>query len=850
MEKFKYIFLVVCINMLSFTAWTQSYNKQQIQLAEQLESLSKNVAPELAYIQTSKDIYETGEDLWFKVYLLDAKYLIPSFLSNTLYLQLINETNKKVVWQEKYEIQDGFANGRAYLASTLPEGDYLLTVYTPNSFFYDTNEFYATRKIKIKTDLTSRPSIAAKFDKPFYNRNDTIRIKLFPLSAQRDSLYAEITATLKQGNKRMEKEQTTTNGQGKTTIVLPPQDLIEGLQVTVNIKYKDRTESLILPIPTKSNAIQFTTFPEGGNLISGIQNKLAFKAVNPDGNPVDIKGTVFEDGTPIFELKSTHSGMGSIDFIPIIGKKYLVRFSEPAIDSTFILPEIYPEGISLQLVGRDKESLSFRVTQSPKLKPDNIYLRVQCRGVVYGMTMARLSSDLRIKVPLSDLPQGIAEVTLFNSNLVPVAERLVYVNQDRKLNITADLSQSIYPTRGEVSLKIIVKDEKGKPISANLGVTVFDKIYQNSNDSINILSHFYLSTQLKGRIYNPSFYFNSKSKSRDEALDLLMLTQGWRKYIWSESNLKIYTNVRHQVVFDGTKGKLYTANKKDVIPQDQAFVIAYSPNRDKKSAIIMSDSTGLFAVSPLHLKTWEGDYVYLKPPISPKFKALIQLTNPFDSINKVMRAAKIYYPLTCLLTAKEEIPIVPFAGQGAIMIKEVTIKGRTAITSGGKFLGKLDSLSHLNDYVCSFNVLNCPRHVYEPGSTKPVEGRRYFVIEHYNTPSESMKEVVYHSTAPLMSEEELLKKYNLSRVKAYYENVEYYKPNYDKESEDSVIPDFRNTLLWEPAVITDENGEATLSFYCSDINTGFVGRIEGVSGEGLLGTGGFNFKVRKLLPTP
>jgi hypothetical protein len=59
----------------------------------------------------------------------------------------------------------------------------------------------------------------------------------------------------------------------------------------------------------------------------------------------------------------------------------------------------------------------------------------------------------------------------------------------------------------------------------------------------------------------------------------------------------------------------------------------------------------------------------------------------------------------------------------------------------------------------------------------------------------------------------------------------------------STLADVRNTLFWSPSVITDENGEASITFYCSDINTGFTGRIEGVGDAGLLGVSAFDFRV-------
>jgi hypothetical protein len=774
-------FLLMFITIVTFSpVYAQSYSPQQIELAERLHSLAKNAPPELAYIQTSKDIYETGEDLWFKVNLLDAQYLIPSLLSKTLYLQLLNESTKKAVWQEKYEIQDGFANGRVYLDSNLPEGVYLLAAYTPNSFFGDPTEFYAIRRIKVVTDITT---------------------------------------------------------------------------------WK---ETLTIPVPDKVNTLQFTTFPEGGNLVSGIPSKVAYKAVNINGEPVDIKGTLFEDTTPIVEFKSIHAGMGSFIFTPDNSKKYFIRLSEPAIDSIFPLPEIYSSGMTMQLIKRDKESLSFKISQRPERNEEDIYLRVQCRGEVYGMTTARLSKDLLIKVPLSGLPQGITEITLFNSSLEPIAERLVYVNTDKKLNITTELSKEIYPTRGKSTLKITVKDEKGKPVMANLGVSVFEKLYQNPCDSDNILSYVNLSSQLKGRIYSPSFYFNSKSNDRDEALDLLMLTQGWRRYIWNEMNLKKITEVHQQVIFDGIKGEVNYPDRKNKIPKDQTFVIVFSPNVDQKNVLVATDSIGIFLVPQYYLKAYERDYIYMKPLGSPGTKPIIKVPDPFETINLLMRSNEVIYPMNSILNLKETSTDSYPSGINMLKIKEVTIKGQKGNIIHGKYLGFLDSLARFGNsekddyYVCSRGILNCPICGSKAiGNTKPIDGQTYnYYFDGVVKKVEYLNSKIYLNGVEIVNpinsitEEELLKMNNLARTKAYFDSREFYKPNYDQDTEDVIIPDFRNTLLWEPSIFTDTNGEALVNFFCSDINSDFVGRIEGVSGEGLLGTGYFNFTVRKLKLTP
>lgn len=870
--RIKRNFSLLFISLLFFLpVRAQTSSDQQTLLAEYLDSLSEYASPEIAYIQTSKDIYESGEDLWFKVYMLNAKYLIPSELSRTLYLQIISERDRKVLWQEKYEVENGFATGRVYLSTSIPEGDYLLAAYTPNSFINDTVDFKAVRKISIRKDITSPRIITAKTDKTFYNNEDSIKVTLSSLLNQSDSSNTEINTVLKQDNKKLEKIKTTLSPKGQIVITFHPVAIKEGLHVEIDAEHGDRTESLTIPVLEKSGAVHFTTLPEGGDLVTGIRSRLAFKAVNSEGNPVEIRGTLFEDGSPLIEFKSLHAGMGSFEFVPDSGKKYLIRLSEPVVDCDYLLPEISGEGMTLKMAGRDKDFLYFKVTQTNTLDSRKIYLLVQVRGVVYGTSEGQLDRELLIKVPTAGLPQGIAEITLFNNNLIPVAERLVYVNPERKLNVTAQLSKEILPTRGKAAIKIKVRDEKGKAVRANLGVSVFDRLYQNSNDESNILTHYYLSSELKGRIYDPSSYFDPKNKDRYEALDLLMLTQGWRRYIWNEMSLKRFERNHDQVLSDGINGEIFYSDRKRKIPKEQTFILAFSPNRDSTKILIPADSAGEFLVTPEMLKKWQEDYVYLKPfgphrnqidpkitdPLAPpEFRLQIKLEDPFETINRIMQTNELTYPLPQVMKDEDKMSSDQFkVDAGVVRIKEVTIKGRRAGIIRGKYLGLLDSIAtHTDDYVCPFCVLNCPRHL--PGDIvtvipfpgmcyekKPIPGKTYFVIYLYNTPAEYTRTVTYYY--PKYSEEELLKRNNLSRVKAYYGNREFYKPDYDHNPGDIHIPDYRNTLLWEPSVITDEKGEATLSFYCSDINTFFIGRIEGVGGEGLLGTGSFNFSVRR-----
>ena len=370
---------------------------------------------------------------------------------------------------------------------------------------------------------------------------------------------------------------------------------------------------------------------------------LWFKAVNPDGTPVDVRGTLFEDTDTLVSFESEHDGMGSFVFTPEAGMKYAIRLSEPETDSVYALSEVYGEGISLQLVSRDSVFLEFKLSQSPTLGTRTVYLMGQIRGAVCCIAKGELSDELTMKIPLEEFPfQGIAEFTLFDGNLVPIEERLVYVNPEQKLYVTAELDKDRYETREKVALKITVKDENGEPAKANLGVSVYDKLHQNQSDPLNIFTYCYLTSQLRGRIYDPGYYFDEKNEDRESAIDLLMLTQGWRKYVWS----------------------------------------AADPEQ--------TDSVGKFAVTIEHFEEGRGNYVYLTPLGPENLGLSIILSDP--------------------------------------------------------------------------------------------------------------------------------------------------------------LPDFRNNMLWSPLTVTDKNGEATVEFYCSDLNTGFVGTIEGLSGDGLLCEGGFEFTVIKAKP--
>ena len=743
-------------------------------IASRMEKHFSSRPSELVYFQTGKGIYETGEDLWFKAYQLDAQTFGLSDKSKTLYLQMVNPDDS-VVWQEKYLIENGIVSGHVYIDEKLPEGDYLLEGYTKYSFY----------------------------------KNDTIGI----------------------------------TSRRKIKIV------------------KNISRSRVTELP-KDTTFRFELFPEGGNLISGLSSQLAFKATDGRGNPVFVEGTIYQDNKPLCTIKSVHDGMGAILLTPFKDKTYRIELNN---GKSYPLPDIHPQGMVLKLSGRDNKQLDFVVSQSDGLPDGPIYLMGQMRGMICCVAKGVLRDSLRISIPLDNfLYQGISEFTLFDSSMRPVAERLVYVRPEKKLYITAEPDKKSYFTREKGTIKIKVTDEEGKPVRANLGLSVFDRAYDNPADPVNILSYCHLSSQIRGKIYNPTYYFDERNNGRTEGLDLLLLTQGWRRYVWDTEEphyggLPFLTDEINGLQTLKAKGK-----KKDGQNQGIEQLIQIS-GANGNSQFIWTDSTGHFVVDTEMMKALRGGYVYLKPMLSKEFKPALELTDYFPQIDSLKRHRPDYYPVADLSQYnKQEVLDLPVvSGDSTILLSEVTVTAKGHKPFRDKMMGRLDSLAQMNlstGWVCtcqekepylndyngySHHPAGCPGTEYSGKRLAPVNGKRYTLIKYEPKGGNGawivtdIKYITYNG--PEFSEDELLRMNNLWRTKGYYASREFYQP--DEIDIQSSIPDARNTLLWTPSVITDEKGEAEVVFYCSDINTGFIGMVEGIDGTGLLGNTRCEFRV-------
>ena len=747
-------------------------------LVSAILTASSMMAQDFVYILPSKEIAETGEDLWFKAYLMDRQTFALSDRSQTLYLQ-IRSASDSVVWSEKYPLVGGRGNGHIYVGTDWPQGEYFIEGYTQSSFTTDSTQAIRPRRIRVVERVAQMDDISAKVV-----RDDSIQ---------------------------------------------------------------------------KSTAKhRFDLFPEGGSLIDGVNSVVAFKATYGNVVPEEVSGKVLEDGEQITEIHCVHDGMGSFVVTPQLGKKYEVVLDD---GRTYPFPEIERSGLSLRVTRNTSAGITLLVSASDTI-PHSFTSVSKLNGLSCGSANGVVKGKQIIRLPIALFPfQGIVEITLQNTDGQPVAERLVYVNPDVRLNISATTNEDRYHCRDVGKLRLQITDTAGQPVKAEMAVSIFDKAYLYLPGHENILSHSHLSEQIHGNIFNPTYYFDTQNDDRLQALDLLLLTQGWRRYVWTQESLP-----NHPLLTDGVRGKL-TIQRGD--NSKMQIVNAFSPQGD--TCAILTDSSGRFEIDPQQMREMQGK-IYLKPFLTDKYKAKVSIENPFDTINVFRQGHEHYMPQNHILETENGEQFV-FSDDKVILLDDVIVKEKRGKVQRDKVTGFLDSLANAEgmgpEWVCFHKwvdgekrgFLNDYREGYTThpnGNTpsgwthcdksiKPIPGEKYMMVK-LEGDDVSGKYVITHwmeITYPKrsFSEERLMEMYGLSRTQGYYPKREFYQP--DEFDLASSAPDPRNLLQWQPAVMTDDNGVAEITFAASDLNTEFIGIVEAIDGSGLMGCQTFSFRVLK-----
>ena len=432
--------------------------------------------------------------------------------------------------------------------------------------------------INVYAEQSPKEKIHVHFDKTIYNKEETIWYKIYILDDQgltklSKNVYME---WFDQAGKLIRQHvaplfQSTAKG----SFDLPADYTGSVIRMKVYTRWSlnddpafgyerdiviNNNETIVKPSKTENNTL-VNVFPEGGELITGLNSQVAFKATDKFGKPVNIKGLLVNQlGKTLDTIKVRHDGMGSFRLLPKAGESYSLKWIDPSGNTGIIAIPVNPkEGITLS-VTTNNEFANVKVERTSNI-PDNfkrLNLLVHMNQVVLFKVSLNIADKplLAANIPIEGLNTGILQFSLFSSDWLPMAERIVFVN-NREHEFGAKLIPQLVTLtkKGKNVFDIFVADTT----VTNMSVAVTDASLESSQANHTIYSDLLLSSELKGKIHNPGYYLSSDADSVTANLDLVMLTNGWRKFNWEKLKASIAPEIKYPVETDITRisGKVY-----------------------------------------------------------------------------------------------------------------------------------------------------------------------------------------------------------------------------------------------------------------------------------------------------
>lgn len=799
---------VLAVLLFSFTPSSDPFPKIIASFQRYLAELPE----EKIYLHQDRETYASGETIWFKAYLTQGPFHLPSTLSSTVYIELINSENQ-LIQEEIIYSPNGFGSGQVQLPDSLPSGTYLLRAYT--QWMKNVGEKY------------------------FYQRHIKVLSEFSPPST----------------------------------------------------------------LPAQQSSLDLQFFPEGGNLVKGILSKVAVKVLWENGLGKRVKGKIFAGNQEVGTFESNDLGMGVFALLPEKGKTYTAQIE--GIDQTFPLPAALESGLVMAVTNSPKsDEVVIKFLTSEKSPGKSAYLLAHSRGLICATGQVNLSNQVAfVRIPKKEFPTGIAQLTAIDENGLPLTERLIFIDHQDHLQIKITTDKDTYQPREPVCLEIEAKTKEGKPARANLSLRVVDSDQLGESDhGASILSHLLLSSELKGHIQDQGYYFDPKNQNREEAMDYLMLTQGWRKFTIKEAlngtfpeakfpaeqgitirgNLKnpktgaaeaegtvsflsLYPIVSSEETQTDRNGKF---ELRDLIFFDSTGVILEGKTKNKRADLDIQLEKESDFVTPLVWKhqRWNAPSAFEQKFISEsELRKNINRAFDLDTTYLVLdgveiRGKKIEEPSqgpriygsgtvnmqvagnTTLENLNHPLDLIKGRVAGVQVIGSgqtwsVIIQGVGSINSSSEPLILVDDIPVKLEFLHTIPVQEIERYSVWKGADTAIFGARGAngTIAFYTKEGSTIDKLDALPT----------RKPNPKALRGYQIEREFYSPRYLPEDPPSPKPDRRVTLHWAPMIQTDSLGKATVVFYNSDLETTVKAEVEGISQEGKAGKTQIFYQIKR-----
>jgi hypothetical protein len=642
--------------------------------------------------------------------------------------------------------------------------------------------------------------------------------------------------------------------------------------------------------PTGDFTVQL--LPEGGSLVAGLESRVAFKAVDATGLPLNIQGNVVDGKkNAVATLTAAHDGMGTFTFTPKPGETYTAVCTAPGGRAkSFPLPAAMPEGIVMTVNNDNPNRLfvQFSRAEANKAKYNELLVIAQMNyEVVYTGKVDFDAEMTAAAINKKNLPAGILQITAMSMNAVPLAERLVFVNnlQLPQQQLSPDTVNTAKRKRNHFTIDL----SSFQDITASAAVVNADAGASLSGAD-NIVSSLLLTGDLKGYVHDPSFYFRNKDTPTTRALDLLLMTQGWRRFNWE--NIVKYNHPKLRFPFEtgiSVKGKLAGANGRSAVPNGKIELITKAEDSTTILSTATVNASNEFAVFDLNF--WKGATVYYQGTNANRQEALVNVTM-YPSYFDTLTAAKAL-PETDRYAAAAQGDYWNALLQEKLQADSAQGKTLAAVTVTGRKRTPLDSLNRAYATEIFYNsdqTLPLDSDAYfidiwqflgrsVPGiaiSNTDTGKRVYFtryagvdvfseaggssvqfflnevpvsidIIDALSPTDIALVKIFKGNTAIVLGADRgaiavytrkgtsgrdwRKRGFDAFRLSGYAVSREFYHPVHTVASQ---MPDRRPTLYWNPHLIKGANGKAVISFYNDDVAKKFKVVVQGIDKDGKL----------------
>ncbi len=353
-------------------------------------------------------------------------------------------------------------------------------------------------------------------------------------------------------------------------------------------------------VKSKEKNIRIEYFPEGGNLVSGFLNTVAFKATDENGLPVIITGSLkSESGKELTSFSSYHDGMGMFELMPEANEKYFGVLNADTTFKKYYLPEKTEKGIALTIIPHPQGHFFEIHQRTTDVDFQAAYIVGQMQHhIVFRQDFASAREQIQGVINTQHLHSGILQVTFFNKNGLPLAERLCFVNNKEYIQPAELVTDTVnFSEKGKNRFTIVLKDT----LAGNFSVSITDPEYNLLPlRQENIYSGLLLTSDLRGYIHNPAYYFSADNDSVQTALDLVMMTNGWRRFKWSElsKNLSPKNNYK-DLSYITLAGRVNLRDIKKPFTEKPLLMVIMGADSARTMQLINTDKQGQFRLDSM-----------------------------------------------------------------------------------------------------------------------------------------------------------------------------------------------------------------------------------------------------------